>query len=66
VLRRDMRAAMGVLDTYRAGRESLARVAPDLVAAAARMEQDSDLAYIQENCGTLIPRCRGCNGCAIL
>ena len=49
VLRRDMRAAMGVLDTYREGRDSLARVAPDLAAAAARLEQDIDLAYIQEN-----------------
>jgi signal transduction histidine kinase len=49
VLRRDMRAAMGVLDTYRAGRDSLAGVAPDLTAAAARMEQDIDLAYIQDN-----------------
>jgi len=49
VLRRDVQAAMGVLDTYRAGRDSLAGVAPDLAAAAARMEQDIDLAYIQEN-----------------
>src|SRR5438128_4919592 len=49
VLRRDMRAAMGVLDTYREGHDSLARVAPDLATAAARLEQDIDLAYIQEN-----------------
>ena len=49
VLRRDMRAAMDVLNTYRAGRESLARVAPDLAAEAARLEQHIDLAYIQEN-----------------
>src|SRR5439155_10961332 len=49
VLRRDMRAAMGVLNTYRQGRDSLAHVAPDLAAAAVRMEQDIDLAYIQEN-----------------
>ena len=43
VLRRDMRAAMGVLDTYREGHDSLARVAPDLATAAARLEQDIDL-----------------------
>src|SRR5438132_12434538 len=49
VLRRDMRAAMGVLDTYREGHDSLARVAPDLATAAARLEQDIDLAYIREN-----------------
>jgi two-component system, NtrC family, sensor kinase len=44
-----MRATMGVLDTYRAGRDSLAGVVPDLAAAAVRMEQDIDLAYIQDN-----------------
>jgi len=49
VLRRDMLAAMGVLDTYRAGRASLARVAPTLAAEAARIEEAIDLAYIQEN-----------------
>ena len=49
VLRRDMRAAMSVLDTYREGHDSLARVAPDLATAAARLEQDIDLAYIREN-----------------
>jgi signal transduction histidine kinase len=49
VLRRDMRAAMDVLDMYRDGRESMAHVAPDRAAAAVRMEQDIDLAYIQEN-----------------
>ena len=49
VLRRDMWAAMGVLDTYREGHDSLARVAPDLATAAARLEQDIDLAYIREN-----------------
>ena len=49
VLRRDMLAAMGVLNTYREGRESLAGVAPDLAAEATRLEEDIDLAYIQEN-----------------
>ena len=49
VLRRDVPAAMSVLHKYREGRESLARVAPDLAAEAARMEEEIDLAYIQEN-----------------
>jgi two-component system, NtrC family, sensor kinase len=49
VLRRDVLAAMNVLNTYRAGRESLARVEPQLAADAARMEGEIDLAYIQEN-----------------
>jgi len=49
VLRRDVPAAMSVLQKYREGRESLARVAPDLAAEAARMEEEIDLAYIQEN-----------------
>ena len=49
VLRRDVLAAMDVLNTYRAGRESLARVEPQLAADAARMEGEIDLAYIQEN-----------------
>ena len=31
------------------GHDSLARVAPDLATAAARLEQDIDLAYIREN-----------------
>ncbi len=49
VLRRDVLAAMDVLDKYRAGRESLARVEPQLAAEAAQMEGEIDLAYIQEN-----------------
>jgi two-component system NtrC family sensor kinase len=49
VLRRDVLAAMNVLNTYRAGRESLARVEPQLAADAVRMEGEIDLAYIQEN-----------------
>jgi two-component system, NtrC family, sensor kinase len=49
VLRRDVPAAMSVLEKYREGRESLARVAPEVAAEAARMEDEIDLAYIQEN-----------------
>jgi signal transduction histidine kinase len=49
VLRRDMLAAMSVLNTYREGHDSLAGVAPDLAAAVTRLEADIDLAYIQEN-----------------
>src|SRR5262249_2850345 len=49
VLRRDMLAAMRVLNTYREGRDSLAGVAPDLAAAVTRLGADIDLAYIQEN-----------------
>jgi signal transduction histidine kinase len=49
VLRRDVPAAMAVLDKYREGRESLARIAPEIAAEAARMEEQIDLAFIQEN-----------------
>jgi two-component system NtrC family sensor kinase len=49
VLRRDVLDAMGLLDKYREGRENLARVAPDIAAEAARMEQEIDLTYIREN-----------------
>jgi signal transduction histidine kinase len=51
VLRRDMQAAMDVLNTYRKGCESLAALTRDLLAEAARMEQAIDLPYIQENFG---------------
>ena len=51
VLRRDMQAAMEVLNTYRKGCENLANLAQDLVAEAGRMEEAIDLPYIQENFG---------------
>jgi signal transduction histidine kinase len=51
VLRRDMQAAMEVLNTYRKGCENLASLAQDLVAEAARMEEAIDLPYIQKNFG---------------
>jgi signal transduction histidine kinase len=49
VLRRDVPGALAVLDKYRAGRESLARLEPELAAEAARMEEDIDLPYIQNS-----------------
>ncbi len=51
VLRRDMQAAMEVLNTYRKGCENLATLTHDLIAEAARMEEAIDLPYIQENFG---------------
>jgi signal transduction histidine kinase len=49
VLRRDMRAALDVLGAYRRGRDALARVEPVLAAEAARLEDEADLAYFEEN-----------------
>jgi signal transduction histidine kinase len=56
VLRRDIQAAMTVLNTYRDGRASLARVEPNLVAEAARLEEDIDLTYVQGNLARLFDR----------
>jgi signal transduction histidine kinase len=47
VLRRDVPAAMAVLDRYRSGREALARVAPEVAAEAARLEEEADLEYVR-------------------
>lgn len=49
VLQRDVLAAMDVLERYRSARESLARVEPEIAAAAARMEEEMDLPYLQQN-----------------
>ncbi len=49
VLRRDVPAAMEVLNKYREARESLARVEPELAAEAARIEQEIDLDFIQQS-----------------
>jgi signal transduction histidine kinase len=51
VLRRDVLASMELLDTYRKGHASLERSEPSLAAEAARIEQDIDLSYIQDNLG---------------
>src|SRR5437899_1933790 len=49
VLKRDVLAAMSLLDQYRAGRASLAQLEPDRVAEVARLEEEMDLAFVQEN-----------------
>lgn len=49
VLKRDVTAAMAVLDTYRAARDELARIAPQLADEARRQEADCDLEWIREN-----------------
>jgi signal transduction histidine kinase len=51
VLARDTLAALEVLDVYRRGRAVLERHEPALAAEAARLEQEADLAYFQENLG---------------
>jgi two-component system NtrC family sensor kinase len=56
VLRRDVPAALQVLDKYRDGRELLRSVAADLVAEAERMEEDIDLPYIRESLPRLFER----------
>lgn len=49
VLRRDVPAAMRVLEIYRSAREALAGVAPETASAAAQLEEEIDLPYIQEH-----------------
>jgi two-component system, NtrC family, sensor kinase len=49
VMRRDVPAAMRVLEIYRSARAALARVDPETAAAAAQLENEIDLPYIQEN-----------------
>jgi signal transduction histidine kinase len=49
VLKRDVTAAMAVLDTYREAREELGRGVPGLAARAAQEETRCDLAWIREN-----------------
>lgn len=56
VLRRDVPAALQVLDKYREGREQLRRVAPDLVADAERLEEEIDLSYIRASLPRLFER----------
>jgi two-component system NtrC family sensor kinase len=56
VLRQDVPAAMSVLDKYREGRESLARVEPELAAAAARLEEEIDLEFIRESLDRLLDK----------
>jgi two-component system NtrC family sensor kinase len=56
VLRRDVPAALQVLDKYRAGREHLRRVDPEIVAEAERLEADIDLPYIRASLPRLFER----------
>lgn len=56
VLRRDVPAALQVLDKYHQGREQLRQVAPQIVADAERLEEDIDLPYIRESLPRLFER----------
>ncbi|HEY7313231.1 MAG TPA: response regulator [Gemmataceae bacterium] len=56
VLRRDVPAALQLLEKYRAGREPLRGVDPDLVAEVERMEEEIDLPYIRESLPRLFER----------
>jgi signal transduction histidine kinase len=49
VLRRDVRAVLGVLDRYREGRAALAERRPELAEEASRLEDEMDLPYFLEN-----------------
>jgi signal transduction histidine kinase len=49
VLGRDAPAAFALLERYREGREALSRVAPEIAADTARMEEEIDYGYIREN-----------------
>src|SRR5262249_24297104 len=49
VLRRDVLAALDLLGRYREGRPVLQAAAPDLAALTARLEEEIDLAFTQEN-----------------
>jgi signal transduction histidine kinase len=56
VLRRDVSAALDLLDVYRGGRDALARAEPERAAEAARREEEMDLAYVRDNLGRLLDR----------
>jgi signal transduction histidine kinase len=56
VLHRDSAAVFHLLDKYRAGRSELERVAPQHAAECAELEEEIDLAYIQNNLDRLLQR----------
>jgi two-component system NtrC family sensor kinase len=56
VLRRDVPAALQVLDKYREGREQLRSIAPRIVAEAERLEEEIDLPYLRESLPRLFER----------
>jgi len=49
VLRRDVQIALKMLDTYGEGRDALSRAEPELAARLARLDEETDLAYVREN-----------------
>jgi signal transduction histidine kinase len=53
MLRRDVQAALHVLERYGEGRAALSRVEPELAAQVARLEEEMDLTYFRENHGRL-------------
>lgn len=53
VLRRDVRAALDLLELYGAARDDLARVDPDRADELARLEAEIDLPYVRENLARL-------------
>ena len=53
VLRRDVQAAMSVLEKYGQGRAALSQTEPDLAALLARLEAEMDLPYLRENLGRM-------------
>src|SRR5579883_1247499 len=56
VLRRDVEAALAVLDKYDGAREALARSEPSIASEVARLEDEMDLAYFRENYGRMFDR----------
>ena len=56
MLRRDVQAALSVLDKYGEGRAALSRTEPDLAAEVARLEEEMDLPYLRENLGRMFDR----------
>jgi two-component system NtrC family sensor kinase len=56
VLRRDVPAALQVLDKYREGREQMRNESPQIVAEAERLEQEIDLPYIRASLPRLFER----------
>ena len=56
VLRRDVPAALQVLDKYHEASEQLRHATPELIAEVERMEEDIDLPYIRESLPRLFER----------
>jgi len=56
VLRRDVPAALQILDKYREGREALQQTAAEIAAEAERLEEELDLAFVRESLPRLFER----------